>query len=281
MNRRNRNKGKRERAIMLACAVFVLTALTLTGVYVRESSVEEKDDGYIIDFAKLEEEAEEETKIAKVETEDEPEINEEIEGELDYAPMLEEVGSGVVEIPGLTMEEELEIEGENQQDETIAAEEESESTSSQNVTVIQEDLDFQEGDALVWPIVGNVLINFSMDKTVYFPTLEQYKYNPGIVIGAVESDMITAAANGKVMEVYADDELGNVVRMDIGNGYEVLYGQLKDIQVSEGTYVEAGDLVGYVATPTKYYSVEGCNVYFALYKDGVAINPMSCLGAEN
>ncbi len=280
MNRRKRDTGKKERAIMLASAVFVLAALTLTGVYVNESSIEEKDDGYIIDFAKLEEESKEETKIAKVEIEEETEEKEQIEGELDYSPMLEEVGSGVVEIPGVTLDEEPKTKGADEQDVANALEE-TESTSSQNVTIIQENLDFQEGDTLVWPIVGNVLINFSMDKTVYFPTLEQYKYNPGIVIEAVESDMITAAANGKVMEVYADDELGNVVKMDIGNGYEVLYGQLKDIQVSEGTYVEAGDLVGYVASPTKYYSVEGCNVYFALYKDGVAINPMSCLGAEN
>lgn len=273
-NRRD-NRGKKEKAIMLASAVFVLSALTLTGVYVKESSVKEEDDGYIIDFAKLEEEENSKTEIEQEET-----PSKVAEGELDYSPLLEEAGSGEVRNPGVNedtveeVNEETAAEGTTEETE----DQEAESASSENITVIKEELNFQEGDSLVWPVTGNVLINFSMDKTVYFATLEQYKYNPGIVIGATESEMITAAANGKVLEVYADDELGNVVKMDIGNGYEVLYGQLKDIQVSEGSYVQAGDLVGYVAAPTKYFSVEGCNVYFALYKDGVAVNPMNCLG---
>ena len=65
--------------------------------------------------------------------------------------------------------------------------------------------------------------------------------------------------------------------MDLGNGYQLTYGQLKDIQVSEGAYVETGDVIGNVAAPTKYYSVEGSNVYFMLTKDGTPVNPMGKL----
>jgi len=32
-----------------------------------------------------------------------------------------------------------------------------------------------ETDKLLWPIAGNILVDYSMDKTVYFPTLDQYK----------------------------------------------------------------------------------------------------------
>ena len=31
---------------------------------------------------------------------------------------------------------------------------------------------------MIWPVSGTVLMNYSMDKTVYFATLDQYKYNP-------------------------------------------------------------------------------------------------------
>ena len=65
--------------------------------------------------------------------------------------------------------------------------------------------------------------------------------------------------------------------MDLGNGYEVTYGQLDNILVSEGSYVAKGDVIAQVAPPTKYYSVEGTNVYFKLTKDGVPVNPMSKL----
>ena len=85
------------------------------------------------------------------------------------------------------------------------------------------------------------------------------------------------AAAGKVTGVYEDREIGKAVTMDLGNGYEVTYGQLDNILVSEGSYVAKGDVIAQVASPTKYYSVEGTNVYFKLTKDGVPVNPMSKL----
>lgn len=139
-------------------------------------------------------------------------------------------------------------------------------------------LDFTDADTLVWPIVGNVLVNYSMDKTVYFATLDQYKYSPAIVIAAVEGEGITAAADGQVTDIYQDPETGTTVVMNLGDGYELTYGQLKDLAVSEGDMVETGDLVGSVAAPTMYYSVEGANVYFKLTKDGTPVDPMSRLG---
>jgi len=144
-------------------------------------------------------------------------------------------------------------------------------------TAMQPTLSFGEEDTLLWPIVGNVLLNYSMDETIYFKTLDQYKYNPAIVIAANEGDMVTAAAAGKVTEVFYDAQIGNAVKMDLGNGYEVTYGQLQNILVTEGSYVAMGDLIAEVAAPTKYYSLEGTNVYFMLTKDGEALNPMTRL----
>ena len=76
----------------------------------------------------------------------------------------------------------------------------------------------------------------------------------------------------KSVEVNA--QTGNTVTMDLGNGYEAVYGQLKEVPIQEGNYVEKGELVGYLSEPTKYYSVEGCNLYFQLLKDGQPVNPM-------
>ncbi len=142
---------------------------------------------------------------------------------------------------------------------------------------VQPELTFSEEDNLVWPIVGDVLINYSMDKTIYFPTLDQYKYNPAIVISATQGESIGAAANGRVSSVSYDRATGNTVVMELGNGYELTYGQLDNITVSEGSYVNVGDAIGTVAVPTKYYSLEGANVYFKLTKDGEPVNPLTKL----
>ena len=144
-------------------------------------------------------------------------------------------------------------------------------------TAMQPALTFSDSDTLVWPIVGNILVNYSMDKTVYFPTLQQYKYNPAIIIQANEGDLVTAASAGKVISIFNDPQIGNGITMELGGGYEVTYGQLANILVSEGSYVAAGDVIAEVASPTKYFSVEGTNVYFKLTKDGTPVNPMAKL----
>ena len=85
------------------------------------------------------------------------------------------------------------------------------------------------------------------------------------------------AAQGKVTSIETLDETGTTVTMDIGNGYEVIYGQLKELTVKEGDYRKAGETIGYVSEPTKYFAQEGCNVYFGVRKDGESIDPMPLL----
>ncbi len=324
MRRRSRAGARKEKIIMALSSVFVLAALTATGLMIRGKN-EDKSDGYVVDFSSIENNG---TELSQGNPENSQEIagvqQKDVKGimddavtsdDLDYDPYFQEADS-------LSVENETE-ETENKEDsgdggkaeagkekgkekdkeknekgqegmideskdkaaaeeesmlEEVAAMEEMEDTMAiATSTSIQPALTFSDGDTLAWPIVGNVLINYSMDKTVYFPTLEQYKYNPAIIIAAVEGEVITAAANGKVRSVAKDPELGNVIIMELGNGYELTYGQLKDITVSEGGFVNRGEIIGSVAAPTKYYSVEGCNVYFKLTKDGVPVDPMTKL----
>ena len=135
-------------------------------------------------------------------------------------------------------------------------------------------LNFGEDSKLVWPVNGTVLMSYSMDKTVYFSTLDQYKYNPALIISAAENDQVIAGTTGIVKSIDNMAETGTTVNIDIGNGYELLYGQLKDVPLKVGDYVEANTVIGYVSKPTKYYSVEGTNVYFEMRKDGQPINPL-------
>lgn len=135
-------------------------------------------------------------------------------------------------------------------------------------------INFSEDSKLVWPVNGTVLMSYSMDKTVYFSTLDQYKYNPALIISAAENDQVIAGTTGIVKSIDNLAQTGTTVNIDIGNGYELFYGQLKDVPLKVGDYVEANSVIGYVSQPTKYYSVEGPNVYFEMRKDGQPINPV-------
>lgn len=133
---------------------------------------------------------------------------------------------------------------------------------------------FDDESTLEWPTSGSVIISYSMDKTVYFSTLDQYKYNPALIIGGNVGEYVQASAPGFVINVEQNAQTGVTVTLDMGNGYTAIYGQLKDVPVEIGDYVNTGALLGYVSEPTKYYSVEGPNLYFEIQKDGVPVNPL-------
>lgn len=317
--RRRRSGLEKEKIIMLASSVLVLTALTVTGLYVRNQKKPVEPEEQIEDISSSEKtEAENisgltEEMPAEMEAEASEEgmdsqVDLDALGELDYAPLLQEVGSGNVTNPTAekvegtrrtlpendrAAEEEvlfqpegvLEVDAEagtaRLVDEEVKIEKEAvEEAVAEAVSAeaAERELYFDDSQNLVWPIVGNVLLKYSMDKAIFFPTLQQYKYNPAIVIAAVEGDNIANAADGRVKSIYNDASTGTTLVMDIGSGYEVTYGQMKNVTVKEGDYVKKGAVLGQVAAPSRAYSVEGTNVYFKLCKDGSPVNPMNRLG---
>lgn len=136
---------------------------------------------------------------------------------------------------------------------------------------------FSEEDMLIWPIDGNVLLNYSMDETVYFSTLDQYKYNPALIIAGNVGQEVKSAEDGKITSIKTDAQTGVTVTVSLGDGYEAVYGQFGEVCVNQGENITEGDIIGYLGEPTKYYSVEGCNLYFQLLKDGQPINPLEYL----
>ena len=138
-------------------------------------------------------------------------------------------------------------------------------------------VNFSEDTLMEWPVNGNILQDYSMDQTVYFSTLDQYKLSPAIAVGAVEGAPVVAAVNGTVYSVEQDIQTGTTVTMELGNGYQAIYGQLADLTVAEGDTVKKGTTIGYIAQPTKYYSTEGTNLYFEMKKDGEPIDPIAYL----
>lgn len=320
--RKSGGSHRREKAVMLASTVLVLTAMTVTGVYVYSSRPEEPE-GNVVDFSALEQETEEvaeaENKSAKNLTSGEGDS-----GELDYDPYYAQqdallngqaADSGAQETGESGAAPETEstdapynvgyaefgtgagsgdgqegtepADGEEGQEEDAVADGEDAVADSEGGDALEAvadvdkeaaNLHFGKDSALTWPLVGNVLLNYSMDKTIFFPTLRQYKYNPSIVIGATQGADVGCAADGIVESVYQDAKTGMTVVMRLGDGYELTYGQLQEVTVEEGDYVETGAYIGKVAAPTKYYTAEGTNVYFKLTKDGKPVDPMDYLG---
>lgn len=168
----------------------------------------------------------------------------------------------------------------------------SEETKAVLEEIYPEDPEMQEEDpiaalhfpgegALLWPVSGNVIMDYSMDRTIYFSTLDQYRNNPAIMIQGEINDPVAAACAGQVIDISTNEVTGCVVIMDMGDGYQAVYGQLKELECEMGDYLEAGQTIGYLSEPTKYFVKEGCNLYFQINMNGEPLNPMIYLGQDN
>ena len=282
---------QKEKLSIIAASVFVLSALTLAGVYMSANSGTNTEDNKI-DFAKLEQEQVKKDNEAKdngantsiVSGQAKAELNKNLKSgtdarfentqdidmydlsdnnDMDVDPNFTEVNSGNVTS---VMTESTSVDGLQGTDKAAVI---------MNGDANADALSFAGTAALALPVVGDVLLDYSMDKAVYHKTMQQYKYNPALVLAAPEGTVITAAAEGIVKSVYYDSQTGNTVTFDVGDGYELTYGQLEEISVAEGERVAAGGLVGKVAAPTIYYSEEGSNVYVKLTKDGTPVDPLT------
>ncbi len=136
-----------------------------------------------------------------------------------------------------------------------------------------ENLAFNEADGLSWPLEGDIMMKFSIDHAIYHKTLCQFKTNPALIIKAEIGDEVTAAADGIITSIENLPITGTTIKLAIGNGYELVYGQLEADEWEAGEMVMEGELLGTVAKPTKYFSEEGANVYFQVMKNGEPTDP--------
>lgn len=176
------------------------------------------------------------------------------------------------------------VESETSDDEEIATQNDTAKTAESNDTSgdvpvaapdsVSTSYSFSEADTLTMPVNGEIILSYNMDNTIWFPTLGVYKCNPGLYIGSAVGTDVTAAASGTVASITQDEELGNIVTIDMGNGYMASYGLLENINVAEGEVVLSGQPIGTVANPTVYYTTEGSGVYFKLTKNDAPENPL-------
>lgn len=144
-------------------------------------------------------------------------------------------------------------------------------------TIVEEKLSFDPSNGVVWPVEGSVLLDYSMESTIFFPTLQQYQYNPAMVLSGNVNDKVFFVSKGKITNIETNEVTGCTVTQDLGDGYTAIYGQLKELNFEVGDMVESGQVVGFISEPTKYFSVEGANLYFQILKDGSPIDPEEVL----
>ena len=118
-----------------------------------------------------------------------------------------------------------------------------------------QDLMFSEATIMELPVTGTVLIPYNMENTVYFPTLDLYQCNPGVVFSAAEGTPVLAAADGEVYLFSTYNEQSPKLNILTNDGMNLTY----DLSA-----VPANSSYGSIAVGTEY-------IYISVLQDGAVV----------
>ena len=127
----------------------------------------------------------------------------------------------------------------------------------------------------IMPVIGEIITPFSNGELVKSETLGVWKTHDGIDIKADAGSPVKAMNKGLVKRVYNDTLWGNSVVIDHGNGIVgYYYGMAATVSVSEGDYVNSGDVIGSVGDTAQIEVSLPSHLHFGLKRNEVWIDPV-------
>jgi murein DD-endopeptidase MepM/ murein hydrolase activator NlpD len=130
-------------------------------------------------------------------------------------------------------------------------------------------LEHLEPLSLEWPASGSVTDGYGP---------RWGRMHTGIDIGILQSLDVRAATGGTVMGtgwMTGYEGYGNVVTLDVGGGYSLLYAHLSSSAVVPGQWLDTGDLIGQAGCTG---SCTGTHLHFELRLNDAPIDPAPFLG---
>lgn len=123
----------------------------------------------------------------------------------------------------------------------------------------------------VWPVMGWVTSEFGRRSSPFGSGQEFHK---GIDIATKHGRVIQAPADGVVVEVAFQQDVGQMIRIDHGHGISTFYGHLSKAVVKPGATVRRGEKIGHVGNSGRS---TGSHLHYAVMLNGVPVNPRKYL----
>jgi len=126
----------------------------------------------------------------------------------------------------------------------------------------------QSASGLMMPANGPVTSYFG---SRYHPILHFTRFHAGLDIGAGWGSPIVAAADGQVIGAGWSGGYGREVEIAHGGGITSRYGHMSGIVAQAGSFVRAGQLIGYVGSSGLS---TGPHLHFEVRQSGTPVNPL-------
>ena len=127
----------------------------------------------------------------------------------------------------------------------------------------------QSSSGMIWPVNGHITSYFGYR---YHPILHFSRFHAGVDIGASWGSPIVAAADGEVASAGWAGGYGRSVHIAHSGGIVTTYNHMSQIVAQPGTYVHAGQLIGYVGSSGLS---TGPHLHYEVLKNGTPVNPLS------
>ena len=122
---------------------------------------------------------------------------------------------------------------------------------------------------LAWPVSGRITSYFGYRR---HPILRFMRFHGGVDFGAGWGSPIVAAAEGQVTGAGWAGGYGRQVRIAHGGGLTTSYSHMSSIVAEPGSYVRAGQLIGYVGSSGLS---TGPHLHYEVLRNGERVNPLS------
>ena len=155
--------------------------------------------------------------------------------------------------------------------------------SKKNLNVGVEETVPVSGTTYVLPMNGATISkDYSSTELQYNDTLKQWEIHKAIDFLAGEDKSVYAVSDGTVSNVFTNYLEGTVVEITHKDGIVSIYKSLaKEVSVSVGTKVGAGDKIGQVDESMAQEINTGAHLHFEMQKNGKKVDPNNYLNLGN
>ncbi|MCL2035841.1 MAG: M23 family metallopeptidase [Oscillospiraceae bacterium] len=128
----------------------------------------------------------------------------------------------------------------------------------------------------IMPLAGEIINPFSNGELVKSNTLGVWRTHDAVDIAAPLGSEVRAMQKGTVSEVYSNAMWGICVTIDHGDGVSSVYmGLDKNVKVTEGNAVEAGDVIALVGNTAEAEIADPPHLHFAVKKGDAWVDPIA------
>lgn len=128
----------------------------------------------------------------------------------------------------------------------------------------------------VWvvPVEGPICLKYSDDTLVYSKTLDQYVVHKGIDIEAPLNTPVCAVADGTVIKIDEDQQMGISIWLEHENNMVTVYSNLSTTEmVALGDAIKQGDVISGIGETALFETLEVPHLHFEVINNGNNENP--------